>query len=168
MPAIRPAGEHDLEAIWRIFRAVVAAGDTYAFPPDIGRADALAAWTGPAIETFVAEHGGAVVGTYIMKPNQRGPGDHVANCAYMVAPTAQGRGIGRAMAEHSLAAARARGYRAMQYNLVVSTNRPAIALWQKLGFEVVGTLPGAFRHPEVGEIDAYVMFRRLEDTPGEV
>lgn len=159
---IRPATADDQEAIWRIFHAVVAPGDTYAFPPDIARADALAAWLAPGIETFVAETDAGVAGTYILKPNQAGPGDHVANCAYMVDPAAQGRGIGRAMAAHSLDAARARGYRAMQYNLVVSTNAPAIALWWKLGFEIVGTLPGAFRHPEHGEIDAYVMYRRLD------
>lgn len=159
---IRPAGADDHEAIWRIFHAVVAPGDTYAFPPDITRADALAAWLAPGIETFVAETDAGVAGTYILKPNQAGPGDHVANCAYMVDPAAQGRGIGRAMAAHSLDAARARGYRAMQYNLVVSTNAPAIALWQKLGFEIVGTLPGAFRHPDHGEVDAYVMYRRLD------
>lgn len=161
-PTIRRARGADRDAIWRIFQAVVAPGDTYAFPPDIERADALAAWMGPGIETFVAgdEHG--LVGTYILKPNQRGPGDHVANCAYMVDPDHQGRGIGRAMAEHSLAAARERGYRAMQYNLVVATNEPAIRLWLSIGFHTVGTLTGAFRHPVHGEVDAYVMYRRLD------
>lgn len=159
---IRPATPDDHDAIWRIFQAVVAPGDTYAFAPDIARADALAAWLAPGIETFVAETDSGIAGTYILKPNQAGPGDHVANCAYMVEPAAQGRGIGRAMAAHSIDAARARGYRAMQYNLVVSTNAPAIALWEKLGFSVVGTLPGAFRHPRHGEVDAYVMFRRLD------
>lgn len=159
---IRPAGAADRDAVWDIFHAVVRTGDTYAFPPDIGREAALAAWMGPGIETFVAEADGGVAGTYILKPNQGGPGDHVCNCAYMVAPRAQGRGIGRAMAEHSLEAARERGFRAMQYNLVVSTNTGAIALWQKLGFAIAGTLPGAFRHPRHGEVDAYVMYRRLD------
>ena len=159
---IRPATGADADAIWRIFHAVVAPGDTYAFPPDITRAEALAAWMGTGTETFVAVAPEGVIGTYILKPNQKGPGDHVCNCAYMVAPAAQGRGIGRAMAEHSLETARARGYRAMQYNLVVSTNEPAVHLWRGLGFSVVGTLPGAFRHPGHGEVDAYVMFRRLD------
>lgn len=159
---IRPATADDHDAIWRVFHAVVAPGDTYAFAPDIARADALAAWLAPGIETFVAETGAGIMGTYTLKPNQAGPGDHVANCAYMVDPAAQGRGIGRAMAAHSIDAARARGFRAMQYNLVVSTNAPAIALWKKLGFEIVGTLPGAFRHPRDGEVDAYVMYRRLD------
>lgn len=159
---IRPASASDHDAIWRIFHAVVAPGDTYALPPDMAPADALAAWLAPGIETFVAETDAGIAGTYTLKPNQAGPGDHVANCAYMVAPSAQGRGIGRAMAEHSLEVAQARGYRAMQYNLVVSTNAAAIALWQKLGFDIVGTLPGAFRHPRHGEVDAYVMYRRLD------
>lgn len=159
---IRPVDAADRDAVWEIFHAVVATGDTYAFPPDMGREAALGAWMGPGIETFVASDGDTVLGTYILKPNQGGPGNHVCNCAYMVAPAAQGRGIGRAMAEHSLDVARARGFRAMQYNLVVSTNRGAVALWRKLGFEIVGTLPGAFRHPRAGEVDAYVMYRRLD------
>lgn len=158
---IRHATEGDHEAIWRIFHAVVAPGDTYAFDPAIDRASALAAWFPPVADTFVAETEGAVVGTYILKPNQAGPGDHVANCAYMVDPTARGRGVGRAMAEHSFTAARERGFRAMQYNFVVSTNIGAVRLWQSLGFATVGTLPGAFRHPEHGDVDAYVMHRWL-------
>ncbi len=139
----------------------MAPGDTYAFPSDIGREQALAAWIGDGIDTFVAEDASGVVGTYILKPNQAGPGDHVANCAYMVDPGARGRGVGRAMAEHSFAAARERGFRAMQYNFVVSTNVGAVRLWQALGFAIVGTLPGAFRHPEHGDVDAHVMHRWL-------
>lgn len=158
---IRPATAADHDAIWRIFHAVVAPGDTYAFPPDIEREQALAAWFAPGIETFVALDAGVVVGTYTLKANQAGPGDHVANCAYMVDPEARRRGIGRAMAEHSLEAARARGFRAMQYNFVVSTNSGAVRLWQALGFTIVGTSPGAFRHPRHGDVDAYVMHRWL-------
>ena len=158
---IRPAGGADRDEIWRIFHAVVAPGDTYAFPPDIGRDEALAAWMAPGIETFVAELGSATVGTYILKPNLGGPGDHVANCAFMVDPQARRRGVGRAMAKHSLDRARGRGFRAMQYNFVVSSNIGAIHLWEDLGFAVVGTLPGAFRHPHHGDVDAYVMHRWL-------
>jgi len=161
-PAIRRAQADDADAIWSIFHAVVAPGDTYAFPPDMARADALAAWTGPGIETWVAEDARGIVGTYILKPNQKGPGDHVANCAYMVAPEARRGGVGRAMAEHSLERARERGFRAMQYNLVVSTNTGAIRLWQEMGFGIAGTLAGAFRHPVHGQVDAYVMYRRLD------
>ncbi len=158
---IRPAVEGDHDALWRIFHAVVAPGDTYAFPPDIDRDSALAAWLAPGIDTFVAERSGGVIGTYILKANQAGPGDHVANCAYMVDPAARRCGVGRAMAEHSFDAARARGFRAMQYNFVVSSNGGAVQLWRALGFAIVGTLPSAFRHPEYGEVDAYVMHRWL-------
>lgn len=121
----------------------------------------MAAWFAPGVDTFVAEDASTVLGTYTLKANQAGPGDHVANCAYMVDPTARSRGLGRAMAEHSFTAARARGFRAMQYNFVVSTNTGAIRLWQALGFAIVGTLPGVFRHPEQGDVDAYVMHRCL-------
>lgn len=158
---IRPAATGDADGIWSVFAAVVRPGDTYAFPPDIGREQALAIWLATGVETFVAENNGRLTGTYILKPNQMGPGDHVANCAYMVHPEARRLGIGRQMAEHSLERARARGFRAMQYNLVVSTNTGAIRLWQRLGFAIVGTLPAAFRHPGHGDVDAYIMYRRL-------
>jgi len=159
---IRPATEADREAIWGIFQAVVAAGDTYAFPEDIARDDALKAWMGSGIRTFVAEDDSGIVGTYTVNPNQQGRGDHVANCAYMVAPEAQGGGVGHAMVEQSLEDARALGYRAVQFDFVVSTNEPAIQLYRDFGFEIVGTLPGAFRHPDHGEVDVYVMYRRLK------
>ncbi|MCA9668335.1 MAG: GNAT family N-acetyltransferase [Myxococcales bacterium] len=163
-PHIRAALTGDDDGMWRIFSAVVAGGDTYPYPPDTDRAAGLAAWRGKAPaerEVFVAERDGEIVGTYTMAPNQLGLGDHVAHCGYMVAPSARGGGIGRALCEHSLAHARARGFRAMQFNLVVASNEGAVRLWQRLGFEIVGTLPGAFRHAELGFVDAYVMFRSL-------
>ena len=162
MPTIRPATIADHDAIWSIFHAVVAPGDTYAFAPAITRADALAYWLHPDARCYVAEHDDAIVGTYIVKPNQPGQGAHVANAAFMVAPHARGLGVGRAMGDHCLAEARRLGYRAMQFNFVVSTNEPAVRLWKDLGFAIVGTLPGAFRHPRHGFVDAYVMFRSLE------
>jgi len=158
---IRPALESDRDAIWQIFHAVVKTADTYAFDPEISRADALAAWCAPYIHTYIAEHLGAVQGTYILKQNQPGLGSHVANAAFMVDPASQGRGIGRAMAEHGLHEAKQLGFRAMQFNLVVAKNTPAVKLWQELGFEIVGTLPGAFKHARDGYIDALVMFREL-------
>ena len=163
MVSIRQATEADADSIWRIFRAVVAPGDTYAFTPDISREEATGLWMSPHARTYVAGDGGEVLGTYLLKANQPGLGSHVANAAFMVAPWAQGRGLGRAMGEHCLAEARRLGFRAMQFNLVVSTNRPAIALWKKLGFSIVGTLPGAFRHRDLGFVDAHVMFRSLDD-----
>jgi ribosomal protein S18 acetylase RimI-like enzyme len=164
MITIRPATADDSTPLWDIIRAVVRPGDTYTFDPDISREDALAYWLQPSHHCFVAEHGAAAVGTYIVKSNQPGQGAHVANAAFMVAPEARGLGVGRAMGEHALAEARRLGFRAMQFNFVVSTNEPAVRLWRELGFSIVGTLPGAFRHPARGYVDAYVMFRSLVDA----
>ena len=158
---LRPAAASDSDSIWTIFKAVVARGDTYVFDPDISRDEALAYWLHPRARCYVAEREGVVLGTYVLKPNQPGLGAHVANAAFMVAPTTQGSGLGRVMAEHCLAEARRLGFRAMQFNFVVSTNERAIRLWRTMGFEVVGTLPGAFKHTEKGYVDAYVMFRSL-------
>jgi ribosomal protein S18 acetylase RimI-like enzyme len=161
MVAIRAASGQDRDAVWEIFRAVVAGGDTYVFDPEIPREQALAYWFHPGTRTYVAESEGRVVGTYILKPNQPGLGSHVSNAAFMVSPAARGLGIGRAMGEHCLDEARRLGYRAMQFNFVVSTNEAAIKLWERLGFTIVGTLPGAFRHRTRGFVDAYVMFQTL-------
>ena len=204
MLEIRQATEADRDAIWNIFHAVVAPGDTYAFDPRISREDALAYWFREDTHTYVAAQdrpasrpegsrlhqsagspssfhvdirpiaplvieGAAlrsrvwrhVVGTYILRANQPGSGSHVANAAFMVAPRVRGLGVGRKMGEHCLNEARERGFRAMQFNFVVSTNEAAIRLWKQLGFEIVGTLPGAFRHPQKGYVDVYVMFRSL-------
>lgn len=158
---IRPAIDDDKAAIWKIFRAVVAGGDTYVFDPAMPEDEALAYWFRESTHTFVAEHNEQIVGTYILKPNQPSLGSHVANAAFMVSPQAQGLGAGKAMGEHCLTEAAKLGFRAMQFNFVVSTNEPAVKLWQRLGFQIVGTLPGAFRHSTLGFVDAYVMFRTL-------
>jgi len=158
---IRPATESDRDAIWKIFHSVVATGDTYAIEPNISRKTALQYWCGKNTHAYVAESGGRIMGTYILRPNQSGGGSHVANAAFMVASEARGRGVGRTMGEHCLDEARRLGFRAMQFNFVVSTNESAVRLWQELGFKIVGILPGAFRHPEKGYVDVYVMFRSL-------
>jgi len=158
---IRSATNEDRDAIWKIFRAVVGPGDTYAVDPHMSREDALAYWFQPDTHTYVTEQDRHVVGTYILKPNQAGAGSHVANAAFMVAPDARGRGVGRAMGEHCLSEARRLGFRAMQFNFVVSTNTSAIHLWERFGFKIVGTLPSAFRHPQKGYVDVYVMYRSL-------
>ena len=158
---IRPATVEDRPALWRILEPAIRAGETYALPLDMSEADAIAYWTGPGREVFLAEQDGRVVGTYFLCLNQRGGGRHVANCGYTTDPAARGRGIARRMAEHSLEEARRRGFLAMQYNFVVSSNEDAVHLWQSLGFTIVGRLPGAFRHPRLGYVDALVMFRRL-------
>ena len=161
MVEIREATAADRDAIWDIFREVVAAGDTYAFDPGMSRHDALGYWFQADTRTYVAKSRGRILGTYILRPNQSGGGSHVANAAFMVAPDARGQGIGRAMGELCLSEARRLGFRAMQFNFVVSTNDSAMRLWQKLGFKIVGTLPSAFHHPEKGYVDVYVMYRSL-------
>lgn len=163
---IRPALASDADGIWRVLQPTIAAGETYALPRDMQREQALAYWTGAGLtpgvqDVFVAEERGIVLGTYFIRPNQLGGGAHVANCGYMVAPAATGRGIAQAMGEHSFEHARSRGFTAMQYNFVVSTNERAVRLWEHFGFEVVGRLPKAFRHPTSGLVDALVMHRFL-------
>jgi ribosomal protein S18 acetylase RimI-like enzyme len=179
---IRPATDADRDAIWNIFHEVVAVGDTYALDPNISCEDALAYWFAPVTHTYVAEgdpvgdgvavpgkpmaspaiiRAQQILGTYILRPNQSGGGSHVANAGFMVSASARGRGLGRAMAEHCLSEARRLGFRAMQFNYVISTNTAAIRLWQDLGFEIVGTLANAFRHPDKGYVDVYVMYRSL-------
>ncbi|MEZ5418885.1 MAG: GNAT family N-acetyltransferase [Vicinamibacterales bacterium] len=158
---IRAAAPADADAVWRIVRAVLAAGDTYAWPTDPSRDEGLALMHPRGGETFVAERAGAVVGVYYLKANYQGPGDHVANCGYMVAPEARGAGVGEALCRHSLDRARARGFRAMVFNAVVSANTGAIRAWERCGFTIVGTIPAAFRHPQHGAIAVHVMHRLL-------
>ncbi len=158
---IRPATSADDDAIWHILEPTFRAGETYPIPRDISRSDALAYWRSPGHAVFVAEDAGAIVGTYYLRANNRGGGAHVANCGYVVAPHAFGRGTARAMCTHSLDQARAQGFAAMQFNFVIASNERAVRLWQDLGFAIVGRLPGAFRHPRLGQVDAYVMMRSL-------
>ena len=179
---IRPATDVDRDAVWNIFHEVVTAGDTYALDPNISREDALAYWFAPGTHTYVAEIKRESVGeadsfprtasptvnpihitagTYILRPNQSGGGSHVANAGFMASASARGVGLGRAMAEHCLSEARRLGFRAMQFNYVIATNTAAIRLWKDLGFEIVGTLASAFRHPDEGYVDVYVMYRSL-------
>jgi len=159
--SIRPATQHDHEAVWQILEPTIRAGDTYPLPHTMGRTEALDYWFNEDHDVFVAEEHRLIVGTYYVRANQRGGGAHVANAGYVTAPAARGRGMARAMCEHSIERARARGFRAMQFNFVVSTNEPAVHLWQTCGFAVVGRLPNAFRHPTRGYVDALVMFREL-------
>lgn len=151
----------DEGAIWAILEPVIRAGETYPLPRDMDRQSALAYWFSPGHEVFVAEDGDEIVGTYFLKANQKGGGAHVANCGYMTAPHATGRGVARTMCKHSLKHARERGFRAMQFNFVVSTNERAVRLWQSCGFEIVGRLPRVFEHPTLGFVDAFVMYRQL-------
>jgi ribosomal protein S18 acetylase RimI-like enzyme len=161
MLTIRPAQPLDADAIWPILEPTIRAGETYTLPREMTREQALAYWFEDGHDVFVAEQDGQILGTYFLRANQNGGGSHVANCGYMTAAQAFGRGIARAMCAHSLDYARVRGFRAMQFNFVVSTNDRAVRLWQSLGFEIAGRLPGAFLHPSLGYTDAYVMYRNL-------
>jgi GNAT superfamily N-acetyltransferase len=165
---IGPANDSDRDAIWEIFQEVIAAGDTYPIDPSTSREDALAYWFPRDAHVYVAEldrlnrsssKRAQVVGSYTLRPNHSGAGAHVANAAFIVSRDVRGQGIGRAMGEHCLKEACRLGFRAMQFNFVVSTNESAVKLWQDLGMKIVGTLPGAFRHPQKGYVDVYVMFQ---------
>jgi ribosomal protein S18 acetylase RimI-like enzyme len=159
---IRTANRADDDALWKILEPTLRAGETYPQPRDISREAALDYWWRPEHAVFVAEaDDGGLSGTYYLKANSGGPAGHVANCGYMTLPAAAGRGIGRALCLHSLGEARRRGFRAMQFNLVISTNDRAIHLWTSCGFQTVGRLPGAFQHPALGFVDALVMFQTL-------
>lgn len=158
---IREAGPADWPAIWAIFRSVTAAGDSYAYDEHTSEEAARKLWVEPPSTGYVAERGGRVVGTFFVRPNQPGRGSHVANGGYMVAADARGRGVASAMCGHSLGVARRQGYRAMQFNYVVSTNTAAVRVWERHGFRAVGRLPGAFRHATLGYVDVLVMYQDL-------
>ena len=151
----------DEDALWAMLQPVFEAGDTYTIDPDISREDALAYWR-DGHEVFVAsDSDGSLLGTYYICPNQKGGGAHVCNCGFVTSLNARGKGVAKKMLAHSLERAVARGFRAMQFNFVVSTNQRAIDIWQRHGFDIVGRLPGAFNHPDEGFVDALVMYRDL-------
>jgi len=161
MLTVRAARADDREAIWAILEPVIRAGDTYTLPRQMSRDEALAYWNASGHEVFVAEEDGHVIGTYFLRANQAGGGSHVANCGYITAADRRGKGVARAMCGHSLERAKGRGFRAMQFNFVVSSNERAVRLWKSLGFEIVGRLPEAFLDPSGDYRDAYVMYRLL-------
>jgi ribosomal protein S18 acetylase RimI-like enzyme len=158
---IRAAVPGDHEAIWSVLKPICAAGEVFCVPRDGGREAAFDYWLSGRRQVFVAEDGDGILGTSYLRPNQAGGGSHVANAGYAVAAGAGGKGVARALLAHSLEAARAEGFRAMQFNFVVASNTRAVATWEAAGFAVVGRLPGAFAHPTLGYVDALVMFRML-------
>src|SRR5437016_14287834 len=158
---IRPAANEDANSVWAIMEPIIRAGETYTLPRDMDKESALAYWLSAERAVFVAEDNGDIIGTYCLQANQQGGGAHVANCGYMTAVSSTGRGVARTMCAHSLDRARERGFRAMQFNFVISTNQRAVRLWQSFGFEIVGRLPGAFQHPTLGYVDAFIMYRDL-------
>ena len=161
MIRVRPAVEADRTAVWRIIKSVIAGGDTYVFDPETPEEDMLAYWFSPEKHVYVAEEDGEVLGTYWLKANQPGLGDHIGNGAYMVSPEAKGKGIGKMMALHSIEEARRIGYHAIQFNFVVKSNTVAVNLWKSVGFEVIGEIPDAICHKQYGLTNAYIMYRRL-------
>lgn len=167
---IRRAEENDRAAIWQIIRAVIARGDTYVFSPDTPEEEMTGYWFSPEKYVYVAvseppaSAGGPreqILGTYWLKPNQPGLGDHIANGAYMVSTDAAGKGVGKQMASHSIEEAKALGFRAIQFNFVVKSNTVAVNLWKSVGFEIIGEIPCAFRHSTNGLTNAYIMYRKL-------
>lgn len=158
---IRPITPADRAGLWSIVEPIVRAGETWALDRDMSEEAGWAYWTAPDREAFVAEEDGKLLGAYFLRANYAGGGAHVANTGYMVAQAAGGRGVGRALCQHSMDTAKARGFRAMQFNFVVSTNAPAMHLWQSMGFTIIGRVPGGFRHPVLGDVDSVMMFREL-------
>lgn len=158
---IRSAVLADHDALWTMLEPTIRAGEVFALPREMGRTAALAYWFDPRHTVFIAEENNAILGSYYIQPNQLGPGSHVANCGYLTAPWATGRGVASAMCAHSLDYARHAGYRAMQFNLVVSTNLPAVHLWSRHGFRILARLPNAFHHPTQGYVDALLLWQDL-------
>lgn len=158
---IRQANESDKPSIWQIIEPIIKAGETYVFDPETPKDEILDYWFAADKHVYVAAEDGNIIGTFWLKPNYPGLGSHVCNAAYMVAPNAAGKGIGRKMAEFSLEEARRLGFTAMQFNFVVKSNTAAVRLWQSIGMEIIGEIPEAFDHRELGLTNAYVMYRKL-------
>lgn len=158
---IRPITKADFDQVWPIIREVVQAQETYAFDPEMDRDAAWRLWVELPTATYVAEQDGQILGSYYLKPNAAGPGDHVCNCGYMIASAARGQGVAGRLCNHSLQTARELGFQAMQLNRVVASNTVAVTLWQKHGFQIIGTLPRAYRHRTLGLVDCYIMHREL-------
>lgn len=161
MIEIRTATDVDKPAVWEIIKTVIAGGDTYTFAPETSESEMMKFWFSPEKFNYVATDDREVMGTFWLRANQPGLGSHVANAGYMVAPDAAGKGIGKKMAEFSFAEAKRLGFTAMQFNFVVKSNAAAVNLWQKVGFQIIGEIPDAFRHKTNGLTNAYIMYRSL-------
>lgn len=158
---IREMTRSDFDTFWPTFEKVINAQETYAFDPNMNQEQAYQLWCELPLKTFVYVSDGQVLGSYYIKPNAMGPGDHICNCGYMVSEAARGKGIAHKMCEHSQQVAAESGFKAMQFNAVVSTNEVAVKLWQKLGFNIIGTIPSAYRHGRLGYVDSYIMYKPL-------
>ncbi|NVK42535.1 MAG: GNAT family N-acetyltransferase [Oceanospirillaceae bacterium] len=160
---IRHINKSDFETFWPCFKAIIEAKETYALDPDMSLEEAYRLWCEVPLETFVLEENGQIIGTYYIKPNAMGPGNHICNCGYMVADWARGKGIAKRLGEHSQRIALELGFEAMQFNSVVSSNQVAVTLWQKLGFNIIGTIPRGYRHGRLGYVDCYIMYKHLAE-----
>ncbi|WP_462171703.1 N-acetyltransferase family protein [Pseudoalteromonas xiamenensis] len=158
---IRDMSETDFELFWLTFQSIIQAQETYAFEPTLSKEEAYELWCVQPLKTFVYIENGTVLGSYYLKANAMGPSSHVSNCGYMVCEQARGKGVAKKLCIHSQSVAKQEGFRAMQFNSVVSTNETAVSLWQKLGFEIVGVLPKAYKHLRFGYVDSYVMYKWL-------
>jgi len=161
--SIERATEADWEGIWKIFRDVISQGDTYTYAPDMTQDQVKDIWVRKGCLGYVVKHNHDIIGTFTLRKNKPGFGDHVANAGYMVRQDYRGHGIATAMCRYSLKEAKKLGYTAMQFNFVVASNKAAVKLWQKMGFAIVGTVPKAFRHTTLGLTDVHIMYRSLED-----
>ena len=161
MLTFRKAEPTDKAAVWTILKSVISSGDTYAFLPNSSKKQMLNYWFSAEKHTYVAVLYDEIVGTFIMRANQLGLGSHIANAGYMTSPKHTGKGIGYKMGAFSLEEAKRLGYQAMQFNLVVKTNEGAVRLWQRLGFKIIGEIPEAFQHQQLGFVNAYIMYQKI-------
>lgn len=153
--------EADFDKIWDIFQPIIQAGGTYVYSPDTTKEEALSIWFDKSYDTYLATLDGDVVGAYVIRPGHRDLGAHISNAAYIIADKYRGKGYGELLGKHSIEQARKLGYKAMQFNYVVSSNKIAINLWRKIGFSIVGTIPSAYNHPKLGYIDIHIMYRKI-------
>lgn len=159
---IREISKLEFESFWPTFSSIIQEQETYAFDPNMTLEEAFSIWCKTPLKSYAFVENDVVLGAYYIKPNAVGPSNHICNCGYMVASVARGKGIARKMCEHSQQSAIQLGFKAMQFNSVVSTNEIAVNLWKKLGFEVVGTIPKAYRHNHLGYVDSFVMYKWLQ------
>lgn len=158
---IREMTKADFDSFWPAFEAIIKAQETYNYSPSMSFTEAYHHWCEESLKAFVMERDQQIVGTYYVKANAKGPGDHICTCGYMVANQAQGQGIGRKLCAHSQDIARGLNFKAMVFNSVVATNEIAIHLWQDIGYRIVGTIPKSYRHAQCGLVDSYIMFKSL-------
>ncbi|MCG7563417.1 GNAT family N-acetyltransferase [Pseudoalteromonas sp. McH1-42] len=159
---IRIMTQSDFQHFWPTFKEIIEQQETYAFDPDMSQQQAYALWCQKVDNAYVMVEGDEILGSYYLKANAMGPSNHICNCGYMVAPQARGKGIARTLCEHSQSEAIKLGYRAMQFNSVVASNQVAVQLWQRLGYQIIGTIPKAYRHPSLGFVDSHIMYKWLQ------